>query len=99
MTNHTPTPWYLEAGTSKEGWRIEGERVDGARFTIADTHLPGPYTHANAAFIVRAVNAHDGLVEDLAVCLQVFGKDMQGDFRRRIEKHLKEAIAKAEGWS
>ncbi len=52
--------------------------------------------HTDAAFIVKAVNCHENLVEDLAICLQSFGKEMQWDFRCCVERHLEEGLSKGE---
>lgn len=47
---HTPTPWYVYAG--------------GGIRTMDEEYVP-LFQAANAAFIVRAVNAHDDLVAAL----------------------------------
>lgn len=57
---HTPTPWRLD------GWDIKSAENQG-RHIVA--HSDSAWAHnrdgANATFIVRAVNAHDALVEAL----------------------------------
>src|ERR1700735_2276674 len=60
VSEHTPTPWILDG----EHLRTI---VRGAESTIiAVRHRLPAVTHAaNAAFIVRAVNAHDDLVAAL----------------------------------
>ena len=72
------------------------------------THTPTPWTaeiinnwpesqeKANQEFMLRAVNAHDELVEDLAVMFQCFGDKLESAMRERIQRHL-QAIAKVEG--
>jgi hypothetical protein len=90
MPHHTPTPW------GHAGAQLIGNEAREMIGLLKNTDA-GTDAQANAAYIVRAVNCHESLVEDLAVCLQSFGKDMQNDFRRRIEGHLKEAIAKVKG--
>lgn len=63
-TKHTPTPWYL---ADDDDCRICCPEED---VCTADTHRD-EYSPdedeaiANAAFIVRAVNSHDALVEAL----------------------------------
>lgn len=60
---HTPTPWHV--GDGKAARIIYGQ--DG--YAIADATVyhgrHGGAEEANAAFIVRAVNAHDDLVAAL----------------------------------
>src|SRR3990167_6251269 len=73
---HTPTPWFVrnmsDTTTSKEAFceRYTIEVCsDGLRSVLADirevTMCPehGGTAEANAALIVRAVNAHDKLVD------------------------------------
>jgi hypothetical protein len=64
MTQHTPTPWEIEA--------ISGDLVLAA---VGDECViaylpPNPNRAANAAFIVRACNAHEQLVEALQAAVQ-----------------------------
>ncbi len=57
-TNHTPTPWYVETTAV----------YDAKNLLVTDTCFtggrPGP-NRANAAHIVKCVNAHDELVAAL----------------------------------
>lgn len=86
---HTPTPWktmtlnpYIFSGE-------EPEEIAVARF---DMKLPLDQQKANAAFIVKAVNCHEELLEA--------AKSMQAEIRRRVgftATAWDEAIAKAEG--
>lgn len=62
MTEHTPTPWRND---QKPDALIVCDAEGGS---IADCAPPGPWMGhktalANAAFIVRACNSHDALVE------------------------------------
>lgn len=59
---HTPTPWRVEA-EPEGGYSIEG--ADGESVMIDTAYYPVTPTPENAAFIVRAVNSHDKLVEAL----------------------------------
>ena len=74
MTKHTPTPW--EVADEISDWDLQVKQLEdriGSRHewtAIHDVHQNGPEIvaichHSNAAFIVRAVNAHDALVEAL----------------------------------
>lgn len=64
-TNHTPTPWHAAGVT------VYAPAGHTARATVADTTCCGSMTRAedeaNAAHIVRCVNAHDELVAALRV--------------------------------
>ena len=55
MTQHTPAPW-ITGGCS-------GRMIRSRDSYLEDGFLADVYTKANAQFIVRAVNAHDALVE------------------------------------
>lgn len=83
MTDHTPTPWV------KRQHQLFGE--DPAR-PIATCNVITRDGEANAAFIVRAVNAHEELVSLLAsAALHVMPHD--GILGQKIES----ALAKARG--
>jgi len=65
---HTPTPWKFE----DEYVRADALNGDEGGNIVADvytrpSHSHSPEMEANAAFIVRAVNAHDALVEALEI--------------------------------
>lgn len=69
---HTPTPWTIEPSDGESQgewhyWAIKGERGNIA--TIGAASQRGPIdmesNQANAAFVVRAANAHDDLVHAL----------------------------------
>jgi hypothetical protein len=69
MTTHTPTPWELGSVTTvclHTDEMIESP-TDGfvAAGDDCDIEVKGTNAPANAAFIVRAVNAHDDLVKAL----------------------------------
>jgi len=51
---HTPTPWHIE--------KINGFQIACADETNPD-YVAEVYNEANAAFIVKACNMHDDLVE------------------------------------
>lgn len=56
-TKHTPTPWELN--DSKDIVQIYSTKV------IHESRLPSNSDRANAAFIVKAVNERQGLIEAL----------------------------------
>lgn len=81
---HTPTPWQLKPGETGVNYiRIRGTSL-GHRYKIANVSCPfwkGMHemehdheeSRANAAFIVRACNAHDELVDVAREALLVAG--------------------------
>ncbi|MCK8788244.1 hypothetical protein M0638_28235, partial [Roseomonas sp. NAR14] len=60
-TKHTPMPWSIDQDGKTALITSNGELI--AECGISD--LPVKQDQANAAFIVRAVNAHDALVAAL----------------------------------
>ncbi|HXP63987.1 MAG TPA: hypothetical protein VN815_00815 [Steroidobacteraceae bacterium] len=71
MSEHTPTPWFVMGNSIQ---------TKGGNY-IADLSSPrgSQERDANAAFIVKAVNNHDALVEALTECLDVLqSKEMMG---------------------
>ncbi len=76
---HTPTPWHLGHGENRDRsyFSIAGKNPDGSWRQIAGCDHPSAQSvqhganplreqaEANAAHIVRCVNAHDDLVETL----------------------------------
>lgn len=108
---HTPTPWIIrpaEVDENKFQIRHETERNDGMWWAsvvamtsdqICEEH--GGTPEANAAYIVRAVNAHEGLLAVARELLEAIhrGGDLQlGRSGRNslLESKVNEAIAKAE---
>jgi len=63
MNKHTPTPWTVQQSDHVGGLLIKP--VPGQVVAQCDE---GSEMEANAAFIVRAVNAHDDLVAALKNC-------------------------------
>lgn len=75
--DHTPTPWMiLEDGFHEEQLEItsaDRAQNDMSEIAVVDVGFGGEFQaeqHANAAFIVRAVNAHDALVAALKDALR-----------------------------
>lgn len=61
-TKHTKTPWLVASGSGRT------IITDGRIPAVAETH--GDDAEGNAAFIVRACNAHDDLVRIAELVLQ-----------------------------
>lgn len=58
VTQHTPTPWLVDAGKSDV---VLGGNCNPLQFVSHDSR------NADAAHIVRCVNAHDDLVDRIAM--------------------------------
>lgn len=99
MMKHTPTPWSygtkISGSENHKGFYI---RSKGGTYILHEIHPldeDGKEGQANAAFIVRAVNAHEELLS-AAKNLLAHPYDREGvnfDAKNRLEV----AIAKAEG--
>lgn len=87
---HTPTPWTMNKKETHP-WVIEApSNIPGIPATIVKVGY-----RPNAAFIVRAVNMHDELVEALKIALHMSRQDV-------VPSHLQndkweQLLAKAEG--
>lgn len=91
---HTPTPWKVaESGTWIGGTDNVNSFKAGFLQEIAELRDHHGRGRANAAFIVRAVNAHEELLVILKMVLGYEGLlvDHQG-----FKKVIEQAIAKAE---
>lgn len=70
-SQHTPTPWQLQDGLSNRNITTsEGDCIARVDMAIEQDeqgkwHPNHEVTEANAAFIVRACNSHEALVEAL----------------------------------
>lgn len=105
MTNHTPTPWnvryYDEFQNapldvlSSEGNCIANVGRRSVNKTTGKVYEPSAEAFANAAFIVKAVNCHQELVDAAKAVLDNL---REGDFisTTRLDA-LQAAIAKAKG--
>lgn len=65
---HTKTPWKATTTRSTESghlWLYQEAVGGGCQITVYDGENPGtfPLLEVNRAFIIRACNAHDSLVE------------------------------------
>ena len=103
MTKHTPLPWVVDgdAVITQHATKRGGYQMDGTpRVFIAsmeDLTISGAERAANAAFIVRACNAHDDLLD---VCVDVDALFLLGgelDVGSPLYAALRAVIAKARG--
>lgn len=83
---HTPTPWSAEL-VKDQTYRIQ----DLKKCNVLGTGL----NQANAAFIVRAVNAHEELLGASKLVLEIIANGCE--VTPHIASVLDKAIAKAEG--
>jgi hypothetical protein len=76
MAEHTPTPWYADED-SREGmeWNIHIVQHDNPNNRVCFMTSDGP-SEANAAFIVKAVNNHDKLVEALDIARKMIAGEI-----------------------
>jgi hypothetical protein len=98
-TQHTPTPWHNESVVipAQGGWIWTAPH--GEIIATTFTHNIGEeVAAANAAFIVRAVNSHDTLIEAVSFALKF--ADMQAGkgnepMPRQLVDALRAALAQA----
>jgi hypothetical protein len=100
MTEHTPTPWAVE--DTGCGIEIVSGNFVVAEILPADGKDPTDQDRANAAFIVRACNAHDELVRALEAIAECATPDFDdAGFQRRaridLQNIARAAIRKARG--
>lgn len=89
---HTPTPWHI--GT------IDGSRMILSHQTYEIVRLskyPSATEDRNAAFIVRAVNAHEKLLTEIRTLKFSLGRCMAGNLDAQEKKEILSMLAKAEG--
>ena len=101
LANHTPLPWkYVSEYDEAYIDGPEPSQKGIINFYLCDTEVG----HANAAYIVRAVNAHEELIAALNEAVKIM-ESMGGyleepeakTFKRLIQAKVLPAIAKAEG--
>jgi len=101
---HTPGPWRILAQSPYRG----GAEICAGDSTVAVMYRevgyddwqdvePLPQAEANAAFIVRACNAHEELVKALKASLLAIPDGMLSTNQAHIVQQIRHAIAKAEG--
>lgn len=93
---HTPTPWKLDGSSNILGTRDGDYHSVLGYFNSERAIQTREENKANAAYIVRAVNAHEGLVEllrEFVTTLDVNKTSTLAEYSARVYK----AIAQAEG--
>lgn len=115
-TKHTPTPWKLYQGhymgpleivtdrTGKPNDNFQELTIGEVRSTIweSDNDSAWQRTKANAAFIVRAVNAHEELLRAAHAALNLSVERAESRKKwtvrdQQVHEMLEKAIARAEG--
>jgi pyocin large subunit-like protein len=97
MAEHTPTPWHVRPGNDfdfgKAG-RIGATAVDDvATCWVSDSHNG----EANAAFVVKAANHFDQMVEALTNIASTFDESYRdGCLERRIGDLARAALPRSE---
>jgi len=102
--NRTPTPWSTyqqqdaKTGNYEPRWNIHGPGLSGIvaniHFDLTQTTTTKQDTnvHANAAYIVQAVNNYEAMLEALeSVESELLDVDME------VPEYITRAIAKAKG--
>lgn len=85
MDYPAPRPWSLYCGTLNDNVFRDGRTVcagiNGSRHAVAFCdYLTPERAAANAAFIVRACNAHDDLLDALKECADDLAAIIEADF-------------------
>lgn len=74
MTEHTPTPWIADPD-DREGMKWNVHIVEAARPHMRVCFMTsGPEAEGNAAFIVKAVNNHQPMVDAICGYLETFDR-------------------------
>lgn len=100
---HTPTPWKIVNRSLTDPLDLSGRTIKDGRNRILAHLYPTPSglgleeQKANAAFIVRAVNAHEKLVEALRNAQAALLVLSPNATDTRMMRDIEQAIAKAEG--
>jgi hypothetical protein len=98
---HTPTPWVALPTAFNEGFTISAQPSPVLRGFTKQIAFVGDKadeeTKANAAFIVKAVNAHDELVAALKGCLDALlsSTEEDADYVEAMIRRSNAALAKA----
>lgn len=108
-TQHTPTPWKAALGFNHRQKRYDIEGPDHSNETATSAIaliVAQDLSQEDTAFIVRACNAHEELVEALKASLNFIDACVEdcwdiesngSEYPKRIEAIISAAIAKAEG--
>lgn len=98
---HTPTPWRIVLAPTQIV-------TDGEIIATLNNAMGVEQRQGNAAFIVRAVNSHEELMEAIKVAYQFFNTEANtpdenglvaagNSVVRVVLRKMKQAIARAEG--
>lgn len=93
---HTPTPWAaLSMNNAVDCWPVitSEDRTD----FIAELQINKKDREANAAFIVKAVNCHEELVNALESILKRFEKQIARDAESKAVKNALSILIKVKG--
>lgn len=101
-TKHTPTPWKTRGYEADDGdvwidcdsW-VNRKTASCRGGTVARTLSTGGPARANADFIVKAVNAHDGLTTEVATLraqLQTARSDALEEARRIFDNWTRDGF-------
>lgn len=103
MNTHTPTPWKLDlsAESGEADWKIQILSSENRPAIAYAWGSDRKEVEANAAFVVRAVNAYQTMLDALKACEEsewinpdgTTAPIIRGDLRQVVEQ----AIAIAEG--
>lgn len=90
------TPWHQGTANCADGHAIccgpcVVAVVSGGGYPVGEGWSPN--SHANAAFVVRAVNAHAALVESLDATLDALERATNGDEYGEYDGQIKQARA------
>ena len=93
MSEHTPTPWAIES-SGEQIWsttelgekRAPIARMEGWRQWLGQQNLTCEQRKANAAFIVKAVNCHDTMVN----CLRWL--DRRGGLGLDVHENIRQVL-------
>lgn len=99
-TRHTPTPWEISYGAdsliSDDGKIVLTIHRHGPDTIQKKGHISIQEGHANAAFIMHAVNSHEKLLTALKAIRVSIGEDDMYTVFRDLYKTIDEAIKSAE---
>ncbi len=87
---HTPTPWGVELSTIYKTPVMDWNELD---HQTGDDIVGSTISHADAAFVIRAVNAH----EELIALLGEIHYKHANSLKEGLAVRIIQAIAKAEG--
>lgn len=97
---HSPLPWHVQGGTNVDAGDVHVDGVRVAKCWTSTFAPPLQESAANAALIVRAVNAHAALLAACEAAEEVLASVAAEDAWRAADRALaavRAAIASARG--